>query len=206
VKYDSVGFDLDGTLWNSLDTITKAWDKAASEYGVSLPSYDDMRSVMGMNRTDLMTKLFPEFSDEKKNEFFERSSVICDELLSKYGGQLYDGLEDTLSELSKHVKLYIVSNCQNGYIETFLKFHKLRKYFCDFRCSGKKCTPKGENIKDLIICNRFKNSIFVGDTQGDKDAADLAGVPFIFASYGFGYVDSYDFKVKSFSEIKGLIL
>lgn len=43
------------------------------------------------------------------------------EYLGEYGATLYDKLEDTLKELSKNHKLFIVSNCQDGYIECFLK-------------------------------------------------------------------------------------
>lgn len=203
--YDSIGFDLDGTLWNSLGAITEAWDITAKEFDKPLPSREKMQSVMGLNRKDLMDKLFPGMDDKIQNDFFERSTEICDKLIRTKGGVLYDNLEQTLIELSKKVKLYIVSNCQNGYIEAFLDFHKLGKYFCDYECSGTKCLPKGENIKLVIERNNFKNSIYVGDTQGDKNAAILANVPFVFAEYGFGNVDSYDFIIKKFDEIKELV-
>ena len=205
VKPDSIGFDLDGTLWDSMSAITDAWKLTSEEYGVPAPTNEEMQSVMGLNKTQLMTKLFPEFSEKQKDEFFDRSTEFCDEILNKRGGILYPDLEETLAELSEQVKLYIVSNCQNGYIETFLRFHKLNKYFCDFECSGTKCLPKGENIRLVMKRNDFTKSLYIGDTQGDCDAAKLANVPFVFASYGFGTVKSYNYKIDSLPEIKGLI-
>lgn len=206
MKYDSIGFDLDGTLWNSLTAITEAWDITAVEFGMTLPSQSEMKGVMGLNRADLMNKLFPDMNNKKQNDFFERSTELCDEIIRKKGGILYDALEETLAQLCEKMKLYIVSNCQNGYIESFLDFHKLGKYFCDYECSGTKCLPKGENIKLVMKRNGFNNSIYVGDTQGDKDAAQLAGVPFVFAAYGFGSVDSFDCKINKFTDIKELVL
>ena len=49
------------------------------------------------------------------------------EYLSIHGGTLYPGLEDTLKELKKNYRLFIVSNCQSGYIEAFLHAHIIRK-------------------------------------------------------------------------------
>ena len=43
--------------------------------------------------------------------------------------------------------------------------------------------------------NHIKNAIYVGDTMSDKTAADFAGIPFCFASYGFGEVEEYDYKL-----------
>lgn len=206
MKYDSIGFDLDGTLWDPNDAITEAWVETAKKYNLPQPSKEDMAGVLGLNKIDLMQKLYPELDAETHMKFFEDAIVVCDNILSEKGGILFDGLEETLAELKKHFKLYIVSNCQDGYIETFLRFHKLEEYFCDSEHPDARCLPKGENLKILLERNGFKNSIFVGDTQGDADAAKFAGVPFIFASFGFGKVDSPDYTVKSFPEILDIVL
>ena len=34
--------------------------------------------------------------------------------------------------------------------------------------------------------NRITSAAYVGDTQGDLEAARLAGIPFVWAAYGFG--------------------
>jgi histidinol phosphatase-like enzyme len=45
------------------------------------------------------------------------------------------------------------------------------------------------------------SSIYVGDTAGDQKAAKAAGIPFVYARYGFGEVEEYDFAIDSFEEI-----
>ena len=50
--------------------------------------------------------------------------------------------------------------------------------------------------------NNFKNSVYVGDTISDKEAADYAKIPFVYASYGFGKIKDYDYKI---DDIKDLI-
>ena len=72
-------------------------------------------------------------------------------------------------------------------------------------CPGRTGLTKGENIKLVIKRNNLKNPIYVGDTQGDANAAKFAGVPFIFAEYGFGEVEEYNESIKSFNELLKLI-
>lgn len=198
---DSIGFDLDGTLWDSTDSITKAWRTVAAEFGVHLPDLEEMKSVMGLNRIDLMKKLFPDMDEKASADFFDRATVECVRELRLHGGKLYDGVEETLRELSKHYKLYIVSNCQESYMNAFLSYHKLGKYFCDFAYEDPDTLSKGENIKKVIARNGLTSSVYIGDTQGDCNAAKLAAVPFGFAAYGFGTVDRYDYIFSSFFDI-----
>lgn len=203
--FDSIGFDLDGTLWSSMNCVTGSWKRVAEEHNVPIPTDEQIRSVMGLNRHDLMKKLFPDMDDKSAADFFDHATVECVAELKENGGILYDGVEETLKQLSKHFKLYVVSNCQESYMDAFLSYHKLGKYFCDTVFEDPKTVSKGENIKKVISKYGFKNSLYIGDTQGDRDAAALAGIPFGFAAYGFGTVDSYNYKFDSFKELTTLI-
>lgn len=60
---------------------------------------------------------------------------------------------------------------------------------------------KGENIKLVIDRNNLLNPVYVGDTEGDLNAARYAEIPFIFAKYGFGQVSQYDNKIESLDEL-----
>ncbi|MNR54842.1 Phosphoglycolate phosphatase [compost metagenome] len=46
--------------------------------------------------------------------------------------------------------------------------------------------------------NNLSSPVYVGDTEGDLKAARYAGIPFVFASYGFGEVSDYDYIINSF--------
>ena len=206
LKYDSIGFDLDGTLWSPVEAITKAWQETAKIFNVRLPSRNDIANVLGLNKIDLMNKLYPEIDFETQMKFFEKATEICDEVIAAQGGTLFEGLDETLKILQKNFSLYIVSNCQDGYIERFLSFHKLGSYFCDSEHPDERCLSKGENLKALLNRNGFKNTIFVGDTQGDCDAARFAEVPFVYASYGFGKAVNPDYTISSFPEILDIVM
>jgi phosphoglycolate phosphatase len=206
MKYDSIGFDLDGTLWNATEAITLAWQKTAEIFNARIPDINDIKGILGLNKIDLMNKLYPDMEYETQMQFFDKANEICDEVLASQGGQLFDGLEETLKTLQKDFSLYIVSNCQDGYIERFLDYHKLGKYFCDSEHPDARCLSKGENIKSLLERNGFKKTIFVGDTQGDCDAARFAGVPFVFVSYGFGKAEAPDYTINTFPEIIDIVM
>jgi len=126
--------------------------------------------------------------------------------LYEKGGDLYPGLEDALQQLSRHYKLFIVSNCQSGYIEVFFKISKMEHYFAGHQCYGTKGNPKAENIKDIVNDHNLVAPVYIGDTMGDYDSATKAGVPFIFANYGFGKVeDGQIATISNFAELKELL-
>ena len=75
--------------------------------------------------------------------------------------------------------LYIVSNCQSGYIESFIKAHKMEEYFDDIQCWGDNMVPKGENNKLIMQRNGITRAVYVGDTSGDEQSARVAGIPFV---------------------------
>ena len=110
-----------------------------------------------------------------------------------------------LKELAGRFPLYIVSNCQKGYIESFLDGNGTRHLFQDWECPGVTGLSKGENISLIIGRNGLRRPAYVGDTQGDADGARQAGIPFIYAAYGFGSVDGYDEKIDSIGDLITLI-
>ena len=98
-------------------------------------------------------------------------------------------------------RLYIVSNCQCGYIEVMLKTTGLGKYVTDTLCFGQTQTSKGRTIRTLMEKNGLKDVFYVGDTQGDADACKEAQIPFVFATYGFGNVPDAKWSIDSVTEL-----
>jgi phosphoglycolate phosphatase len=190
-KYDSIIFDLDGTLWDSTQTVADAWQKAKEEVDYVKDDFtkEIIRSICGMTYKAIFEKLLPYLDEEKRNAFKAVAAKYELEILHAKGGDLYPELEETLKYLSANYKLYIVSNCQNGYIETFFKTSGLQHYFLGHQCYGTKSLPKADNIRDIVKDHNLLAPVYVGDTMGDYKAATEAGVPFIFAAYGFGVVE-----------------
>ncbi|WP_195952887.1 HAD family hydrolase [Clostridium saudiense] len=207
MKFDGIIFDLDGTLWDSTAEVAKTWTSVIAKYNLNRKevTVEDLKPCMGKLLDEIASILLPELDPKKQMQVIKECCEYENEYLGEYGATLYDKLEDALKELSKNHKLFIVSNCQDGYIECFFKAHKLDKYFIDYECPGRTGLPKGENIKLIVERNNLKNPVYVGDTQGDANAAKLANVPFIFAKYGFGNVDEFFNSIESFDELLEII-
>lgn len=206
-KYDGIIFDLDGTLWDSRESISQVWTQVLKNHDVgrTTVSVEDMTKTMGLVLSDIAKLLFPDLDDEYRNRLMDECGTKELEYLYNNGGNLFDKLEDTLEILSKKYKLYIVSNCQDGYIETFLHAHNMSKYFSDYECPGRSGLNKAENCKLIVKRNNLKNAVYVGDTQWDLDSAHEAGIPFVLADYGFGKdIKGYDYIINKLEDLTEL--
>ncbi|WP_294465089.1 HAD family hydrolase [uncultured Ruminococcus sp.] len=193
-------FDLDGTLWNTSETIVPIWNevlKSHSETDKQL-TVTEMNGYMGKTLEQIARLMLPKLDLENAMAIVYECCDVERDYLRKVGGKLYDNLAETLKQLKEKHSLYIVSNCQDGYVQAFLDFHGFNEIFDDFEMSGRTKKSKGENIKLIIERNNLDKAVYVGDTQGDYDAAKAAGVPFVFAEYGFGSIDSFEYSIEEF--------
>lgn len=196
-------FDLDGTLWDPTDTILLAWESILKEDEriISKITKKDLKSVMGLQVPEIGKRLFPYLDEQTREQILEDCCLAENKYIEKYGGILYSYVEDVLKVLSQKYKLFIVSNCQDGYIEAFYQYHQLDQYFTDYENPGRTLLSKGENIKLIMERNHLFQSVYVGDTEGDQKAARYAGIPFVYAKYGFGQVREYDYVIETFDEL-----
>ncbi len=204
---DSIIFDLDGTLWDSTGTVAIAWQKAIDsvDFIDEKISKERVQSITGLQYDVIFQRLFPTLSGEEREHLKKLCAVEEISHMKQYGGQLYEELEETLQYLKMKFRLFIVSNCQSGYIEAFLEHHQLAHYFEDFACFGDAHQPKSENIRKVVTRNGLKNPVYVGDTQGDCDASAANNIPFIFATYGFGQANRQHALINRFSDMRQLM-
>ncbi|BFO68374.1 HAD family hydrolase [Chryseobacterium sp. S0630] len=212
MKTKNLIFDLDGTLWDSRATIIKIWNEVLGKKHQLIKKAlkpEDMDQYMGLLAHDIVKDIIPGISDLQAKEIL--SEIVAEEnkTLHLEGGILYDGVEDTLKNLANTYSLFIVSNCQDGYIESFLDYYQFNDLFVDFESHGRTQKPKSENIKLLMERNHLttEDSIYIGDTQTDQDSALVNGVPFIFCEYGFGTLNNSGYKpsLLKFHELKSHI-
>lgn len=205
-EIDAIIFDLDGTLWNTVDSCLKATSFVKEEHSdiTRDVTKEQIESAMGKTSDEIVNIYYGYLPREKGEEYANEAFNKNVDNLLKEGGTLYPNTRDTIIKLSKKYKLYIVSNCVKGYIESFLNTSGLKDYFSDYESYGNTLLSKGENIKLVIDRNNLKNPIYVGDTKGDMEASNYAGIPFVYAAYGFGKVEGFDYKINDISELLNL--
>lgn len=117
-------FDLDGTLWDSSHTILKAWKGIFHKYSIEI-TLNDINYILGLTNIDIIKWFKMEKGINKDVAIKVLTECQKEEivLIKLEGGTLFPKVGETLKELSKSNNLYIVSNCQVGYIEAFLSFY-----------------------------------------------------------------------------------
>ena len=205
---NAIIFDVDGTLWDSCQAVANAWNTVFDRYkelNGKKVSAQEAKSFMGKTSEEIFTALLPDIEAQKRIAITEECGKQEEVEIAKNGGKLFDNLEKTLQILSQKYDLYIVSNCQAGYIELFLEKTALTPYITDFECPGNTGLGKGPNIKLIIERNHLNAPLYIGDIPGDQAASKEAGIPFCHATYGFASVEAPDYTIQQFSDLITLL-
>lgn len=202
----AVIFDVDGTLWDAVPQITRSWNLTAHKFPEVTTQLREEQFLANMGKTmDVYAQLFPELTKEKAQEVLAACCEEENDYLRQHPGTLYPGIKEVLEQLKQKYELYIVSNCQVGYIEALLSSCGLEGYFEDHECYGRTGQKKGRNIQILMQRCEIDKAIYIGDTQMDYEAAMEAEIPFIFAAYGMGQTEYRRFVVQSPGEIPDVV-
>ena len=201
-------FDLDGTLWDSSVRVAESWNiLIQQEYGYDrgLTAADISRN-MGKTMNAIADDLFGDLPEDERYALARKCEVFENGYISEHGGRLFDGVDETLRMLrDAGVRMSVVSNCQEGYVKAFLDSMDMWKYFEDYEEWGRSGLLKADNIKLVMERNGVSRGIYVGDIQKDSDAAHEAGVPCIWAAYGFGEIKDAEAVIQSFDELPAVL-
>ena len=202
--YDGVILDVDGTIWNTTGLVAVAWNKAIEE---TFPlshrvTASELQKEFGKTMNVIAYDLWPELSASERDVLI--ANCCTEEHIKIKENTLdicYGGVVETIKSLSADINFYIVSNCQNGYIELLLEKTGLSSFIKDFECYGRTGKGKAENIIILSHRNNLHNPVYVGDTEGDFNACKQSGINFIWATYGFGKGLNCPVCINNFSEL-----
>jgi phosphoglycolate phosphatase len=200
-KPDSIIFDMDGTLWDAVDTYAASWNMVFSDLNIDKTiTRDGLAKMVGWEGKKVLKEIMPDYDDSTRQDIYARVNELRRVLLPQRGGILYDGVKDGLKQLAGKYQLFILSNCAVGVIRLFIDWAGIDDHIVDEIAYGTNYMPKHHNIKLLIDRHNLKNPIYVGDTEGDGEQSRLAGIPFVFVSYGFGATDDHDIRFDSFTD------
>ena len=204
MKFESLIFDIDGTLWDSRALVAKGYNAQLHDEGMERFCVDAevLKTVFGKVMTEIADILFAELPPQERYPLLERCMEREGETLHSDPCNIgYPKVKETLAELVKTHRLFIVSNSQCGYPELCMQKLGLEQLISGHLCFGDTGTCKGDTIKKLMNDHNITSACYIGDTAGDMEAADHAGIPFVYCTFGFGNPDHYWKKIDTFAQL-----
>lgn len=188
-------WDVDGTLVDSRSSIFRAATEAAAEVGVSPPTYDDVRAIVGvslgpalaMMRPDLDGKTLEAYEDAFKDAFLRFHSD------PGFHESLYAGATDTLRRLkAEGWRLGMATGQSRRGVERNLDLHGWRDLFDLTFCAD---DGPSKPHPHMLHCNlkglgaAAHQAVMIGDTGHDMKMARDADVLAVGVSWGFHTVE-----------------
>ncbi len=201
-KPDSLIFDMDGTLWDNLDSLEIVWNKGLEALGYKQRvTRDSLLGLMGKEARALLDAIVPEASVEDQDVLFDEVLRVYEAYHPHIKPRIFDGVLDGLQKLSTKYRLFLLSNCEEGGLVNFMNHTQTSHLFEDYMEHGQNLKPKAFNLQLLKERNNLESPVYVGDTDSDGNETRKAGLPFAFVSYGFGNTDNYDLKFDTFDDL-----
>ena len=205
-KFDGIIFDVDGTLWDSTGIAAASYNKVLAKEGSKrIVTGDELKQLFGKPMDEIFAALYPEIPAERAAKLAEDCMALENEDLKVTPGEWYPHLRETFIKLAERYPLFIVSNCQCGYIELVIEEAELSDYIRDHLCFGETGTSKGQTLLTLMKRNGLSNPVYVGDTQGDADACAEAGIPIIYCTFGFGKIHDPYASINDLAELTEIL-
>ena len=204
MNYETLIFDIDGTLWDSRQLVAEGYNLQLEKEGLQhlAVTAEDLRPLFGKVMTEIADTILASIDPSERYELMERCMKTENDYLFANECRIgYPKVKETLEALSKKYRLFIVSNSQCGYPELCIEKLGLGDYIEGHMCFGDTGTSKGQTILTLIRKHNIGSCIYIGDTQGDLEACQEANVPFIFCAYGLGNAESWDARIEKIEDL-----
>ncbi len=204
MKYDTILFDLDGTLLYTLEDLTDGINHTLKEYGLPTHPIESVRRFVGNGLKMLAIHALPEGeSYEKFDQFFK-------DFVNYYNGhnriktKPYPGITETTEKLaSMGIKMAIVTNkgqtATNSLMDDYFKPH-ITIAIGDDGKHARKPDPEPINMAmDALGITDKSRVLYVGDSDVDATTAENSGLDYVLCTYGFRDMDDLkDFKPVAF--------
>ena len=204
MEFESLIFDIDGTLWDSRALVAEGYNIQLHAEGLDhlFVNADMLKPLFGKVREEIANVLFASLPEAERDPLMIRCMDSERIHLAQQPCKIaFPGVEETLEKLAKKYRLFIVSNSEQGYPELCMEKLGIAHLFSGHLCFGDTRTCKGETILRLMNDHGITSACYIGDTQGDADASKLANLPFVYCAFGFGQVDGFWHKIDKFEDL-----
>ena len=187
--------DLDGTITDSFEGVTKSIQYALSHYGIEVPDREALRKYIGPPITWSFKDagLPDECVDEaimKYRERYNREGL--------YEAAIYDGIPEMLKTLhNAGIKLVLATSKPLVFAEKIMKHFKMA-LLMDELCgatSDRERNKKWQVIEYILtehgVSDRSE-ALMLGDTPFDVEGANICGIKTMGALWGFGSRESIE--------------
>ncbi|MBR2132458.1 MAG: HAD family hydrolase [Oscillospiraceae bacterium] len=191
MQYHTILFDLDGTLTDPKEGITKSVAYALQHFGIQVENLDSLTCYIGPP----LAVSFPEYHGISEEDT-PTAVAKYRERFSDVGwaeNLVYDGIEQMLAALKQAgKKLLVATSKPEVFAVRILEHFGLDGYF-DLICGAPMHAPKGHGKADVIRdaleragISELSDAIMVGDRLHDVEGAHKIGLPCIGVLYGYG--------------------
>lgn len=186
-KYNTVIFDLDGTLLYTLTDLTTAVNAAMHRFGWQERTYEEMRHFVGNGIRNLMDHAVP---GGEKNPLFEEAFATFKEVYARVQTDTtgpYDGILEAVRTLQEHgIKMAIVSNKIDGAVQTLNDdFFHMDIAIGEREGVARKPAPDSVFLAMKELSADPESTVYIGDSDVDLKTAKNSGLPCISALWGF---------------------
>jgi len=189
-RYKYLFFDLDGTIIDSSEGVTKCFKYALEYYGIEVNDLRELYRVVGPP----LKQSFEEFYSLSENDSINAVKKYREryENVGVFECKLYDGIENQLSKLKENgYKLVLATSKPTVYAKRILnKFH-LTDYFyyiggADIENNISTKEEVLESILNTLDIKDFSTILMIGDRKYDLMGAQYFGIDALGVLYGFG--------------------
>jgi phosphoglycolate phosphatase len=185
MNYRLLVFDWDGTIIDSASAIVDCICAAARDTGIPVPPRERAAHTIGLGLHDALRFAVPELPAERYADFvahYRKHFLACQDSM-----QLFEGMRELLSELSKTHLLAIATGKSRRGLDRALQAGDLRAYFTASRCADE-TNPKPHPAMLLELMDELdaskEGTLMIGDTSHDLEMARAAGVDALAVTYG----------------------
>ncbi|MEQ2468283.1 GNAT family N-acetyltransferase [Niallia hominis] len=189
-KYEVILFDLDGTISDPKEGITKSVQYALQKLGKEEPDLDKLERFIGPPLQESFPKYYG-YNEEITNQ----AIALYRKRFSQSGmfeNELYPSISMLLDLLQKEGRILIVATSKPTiFAETILKYFQIEQYFTQIIGSNLDGTRTSKTeiiqyIVELYPSYQLSDFVMIGDREHDIIGAKNVGIDSIGVTYGYG--------------------
>lgn len=189
--YDTVIFDLDGTLMDTLEDLADAVNEILKRHGYPVKTITEVRRIVGNGLRQTLTLCLPEGAGQQEVERLLPEFAAYYQAHCQIRTKPYDGIMDTLRGLCERgYKMAIVSNKRDEAVKTLNEEYfqaYVKVAIGENEDMGIKKKPAPDTVFQALreLGSVRERAVYVGDSEVDRMTAENAGLPCVSVDWGF---------------------